>query len=185
MDIEPGFTTVCWDIETTHLKADFGYCLCASVKPLGHPPITARIDDSPGYKSEPWNDKHVVCKIRDILNNADMLISWNGRRFDWKFLQTRLMMHGETPLQPALHIDVYYQSRYKLLLASNRLDHVDRFLHGDSEKTSLHGQIWQKAACGDRGSLDYVVEHCEKDVGVLERVFYDLKPFIKQIYRSG
>ena len=51
------------------------------------------------------------------------------------------------------------------------------------EKTRLDPMEWVQAATGHKPAIDYVVEHCEKDVMVLEEVFTRLAPFIHVIYK--
>jgi hypothetical protein len=47
---------VAFDIETTSLKADIGFVLCAVVKPLDDEPIILRLDDLRGDSGKPWDD---------------------------------------------------------------------------------------------------------------------------------
>jgi len=52
------------------------------------------------------NDDMEVCKaIREVLEDADAVVTHNGTRFDWKYLQTRLLINGLKPLPKIPHID--------------------------------------------------------------------------------
>lgn len=178
------FRVAVFDIEATHLKADFGFMLCAAVKIIGGPLYTFRIDDYAGYKREPWNDRRLVLDVRDFLEAQDLLVSYNGKRFDVPFLQSRLAFWREDLMEPKLHVDMLYTVRHKLLLHSGSLESAQAFFGYKNGKTTLMGDIWVKASHGHRASLEYVVDHCERDVLVLERLFLKLKPFLRGIWKG-
>src|SRR5580692_1415980 len=80
-----------WDIEATNLDADMGIMLCSSVKDLGGKVITFRLDQSPGYKREPWNDKWLAVQTRELLSKYMVILGWNHVGYDLPFLNTRLI----------------------------------------------------------------------------------------------
>ena len=55
---------------------------------------------------------------------------------------------------------------------------VAETLFGESEKTRVIGPIWTRALMGDKEAWKYIIEHCQMDVVVLERVFEELKGFV-------
>ena len=171
-----------FDLECSNLNADFGILLCGAVKEMGvDTPHVFRIDKSPGYKKQPWNDAWLAQQLRDLLSGFDMLFGWNSSRFDWPFLNTRLVKHGIPALPKKLHKDALYTSRYKLRLHSNRLASVQEFFDTPTSKSSIDGNLWTKALTGDRESMDYIVDHCERDVVVLEQIIAKLVPLMSEI----
>jgi len=44
-------------------------------------------------------------EIYKVLSEADAVVTHNGKRFDWKFLQTRLIKHKLKPMSKTPHID--------------------------------------------------------------------------------
>lgn len=168
---------IAWDLETTNLNADFGYLLCFGYKVLGEKKShVISIDDFPEFKKDPTNDYFLVKKASEILMEADGYVTWYGSRFDFPYLQTRLLGHG-LPILPTTipHIDGWWIARKKMKLHSNRLASVTAFL-GQEDKTPLSGPIWVKAAAGHRDSIKYIKEHCYQDVQVLEQVYERIKP---------
>lgn len=166
---------ILWDIEATNLKASFGYVLCVAWKKLGQKTVNVRsVADYATYKKDPTNDKQLLKDVRDVLSDAGAWVTWYGQGFDQKFVNSRLTLHGMSPLPPVPHIDGWRIAREKLLLHSNRLASVSSFL-GIEEKTALSGPIWVKASAGDKKSLDYVVRHCKQDVVVLEQAYERIK----------
>lgn len=172
---------VLFDIESTNLKADFGYMLCFGWKNLGDKKTNCvSIDQSTEFHKDPTNDKYVTKIAYDVLSKADMIISWNGIRFDVPFINTRMLVHMPGTYLPSIpHFDGLPISRHYLRLHSNRLASVAMFL-GTANKTPLDGPTWTRASAGHKPSLRYVVEHCRRDVEVLEQVYMRLRPFAQK-----
>lgn len=175
----------CWDLECTHLRANFGYVLCGAVKELGQEPRLFRIDQYPHWKKggrHLCDDSRLVHDIADALEEYDVWVTYFGKGFDVKFLRTRLLLNEQPPLVTKKHIDLYFQARGKLLLHSNRLAVVSEVLPKVKHaKTKLEPKFWMWAGCGDGEALDYVVEHCLADVEVLEETYWQLAPFIERV----
>ena len=168
-------TFAMFDIETTNLDASIGMILCACVKTMGGETYTA-VSRMP--KGGFMDDHEVVVQIRDWLEAYDYVCTYYGTGFDIPYLNTRLMVHGERPINRIRHVDLYYTAKFQLKLHSNRLAVVAETLLGDSDKTRVLGPVWTRAAQGDPKAMEYIVEHCQIDVEVLERVFNHMRGFI-------
>lgn len=179
------------DLETSNLNADYGVILCGVFKPYKGKAQVLRIDETKTYKDKPWDDGQLVKDILrhisgngDKKNAIDILVTYNGVMFDAPFLTSRAML-TDVNLRENLqfkHIDLYWIARKKLKLHDAKLDTVARFLKCKMSKTHIDGDSWTRAMTGDKKSLDYIVDHCIKDVQVLEEVYEHMKPFIKQIW---
>jgi|GEM_PF-3161644 len=170
---------VAFDIETTNLKADIGFVLCAVVKPLGEDPVVLRLDELRGDSGKPWDDGRLVATLVDILASAHLAYGWNIRRFDIRFLRTRRLLLGQsqTPRMVAT-IDLLQVAR-RFAFHSNRqavwMESLSRY-----QKTEVIGVEWVRAMTGDREAMDYVVQHCLADVMGLEEIYRHLAPYIAQ-----
>ena len=165
------------DIEATNLAANFGYILCIAWKWDGENDVHyLSIDDSPDFDKDPTNDKALVTAFAKEAEKADIAVFHYGERFDWPFINTRLLYHNLPPLPNVKMIDTWRIAKYRLRLNSNRLASVSELL-GVAEKTPLSGPIWIKAMAGNKKAIAYVVEHCVQDVRVLEQVYQRISPF--------
>jgi len=170
-----------FDIEATNLDADFGRLLCACIRDIEtHETTTFSCTDYKSYKKEPWDDSQLCRDIRDHLETYDIIVTWYGKMYDVKYLQSRLLIHDCRELTKIKHIDLYFQSRGKLRLASNRLASVSKLL-GIEGKTPLIPGTWVKATAGCANAMSEVVLHCQKDVEVLEGVYMKLKKFVERV----
>jgi uncharacterized protein YprB with RNaseH-like and TPR domain len=174
-----------FDLETTNLKANFGRILCASVADMFGNVRTFRIDESPWKRERRRDDIALAVGLRDYLEQFDVLVGWYSKMFDIPYLNTRLLIGNERPLRSdMMHFDPIWKAKKgSMALHSARLDAVAKTFRLDVQKTGLDPEIWNDAADGEREAMDYVVEHCEKDVLVLRQAFHILKPLAKIIHR--
>ena len=179
------------DIETTGLWADFGYVLCAVIKDMetGHRDIL-RLDEMPSYKSKKarenpqlWRriDRELLQKIYKKYEEYDIIVHYNGRNFDIKFLNTRLIKNNLPILPDMKQLDIFQIAKHRLRLRSKRLDALKEFLEIDEEEKGHKWEYWQMAANGVKAGFDFVVAHCERDVERLSQVAKRMKAQINYI----
>ena len=82
------------------------------------------------------------------------------------------------------HRDTYYMARRLLAISSRRLANVCNHLFGETNKTRIDSRHWILALQGDKDALDYIVDHCRKDVIDLQRVYQRLEVYTKDTDRS-
>ena len=172
------------DIETSHLKADFGTLLCIGHKLLDekktHVPT---IIDFPG--SNPIDDENITKEAHRVLMDSDVLVSYFGKGFDIKFLQAKFLEHGLPMIPNIPHVDLFYTVKSNLALSRKSLANVAWFLNLDNEKTPVDGKIWKMAMIGDKKAIKYVQEHCKSDVLILEEAYLKLRPLVRLHPRVG
>jgi uncharacterized protein YprB with RNaseH-like and TPR domain len=171
-----------FDLEMSNLNADYGMILCAVIKEYNQEPVVIRCDDMPSFAKCPWSDTQLARRIRDELEKFDIIVSWNGVRFDIPFLNARLMQARAVPMKRVKHIDLLYQARFKFKLSSNSLANVQEFLRLKHQKTAIQGNNWTKAMRGNRAAMDYIVKHCILDVRVLEETYDKMKGLVNVIH---
>lgn len=173
-----------FDFETTDLKANFGRILAFSVADQFGKITTLRADDPRMMGRNRRDDSLIAAAARDILEQFDLIVSWNGKRFDVRFLNGRLLLGDERPLRgDIMHVDGLPISRHYFAWHSHRLEAVQKTLRLKNSKTGLDPDIWEAAKDFEKWALDYVVEHCEADVLVLRDVFWRYRRVIKVVHR--
>jgi len=177
------------DLECTALKSDQGFLLCGGIKELGGKAKVVGLHTAGFENGRLHIDKKLALALREAIEAYDGLITWNGIMFDVPFLNDRLTLAGENPLEKRFHVDIMYQARMgKSALTSSRLDWVSKALGVASRKTALDLNTWKEAEAealahfaNGRKNYDYIVEHCEKDLLVTEQVYERLKNRVQQI----
>lgn len=167
-----------FDIESTNLNANYGYILCVAWKHLGDEKVHClSIDQFPGFREDPTNDAALVGAVANQLAQSDIVCGWYSSRFDWPFIQSRLLTHDLPTMPPIAHIDLWRTAKYQMKLNSNRLASVSEFL-GLEEKTPIRSREWIRAMAGHRKAIEYVVAHCKQDIVVLEQAYLKMRPLM-------
>lgn len=168
---------LCFDLESTNLSASFGTILCIGYKFVGDakPQVVSILD---GRRHSMLDDKRVVSEFVKVWEQADMVISWYGDRFDIPMIRTKMLQHGLPPLMPKPSLDLWKGVRYRFKLHSNRLEAWQKYLGLPTAKTPIDFKSWLQAAHGDKKAMAEVVHHCKKDVDVLEEAFIRIRPWL-------
>ena len=182
-------SSCCFDIETSSLNANFGIVLCAVVKGSDRKkPHVFRGDLFPSWQAGMRSDdRELVSAIVAQLDQYDVLVAHNGARFDIPFLRTRMAKWNIGIFPSKKLVDPVQLCRNKLRMSSNGLASIASLL-GAGEKTVVDGNMWIRASLdGDTESMDYIVEHCKRDVDILERVADSVKQYssVFNTYGSG
>lgn len=180
-----------FDLETSSLEGGFGRIHCASFVDLDSDEVITYRRDRLKYKGKKKSDDgKLAVAIRNYLEDADIIVSWNGIMFDVPMLNARLMHAGERGLlvgekYASTHLDLMYYARPPVARpGSSKLERVQQFLKLDEEKTPLTPETWADASAGSKEAMNSIVEHCEQDVRVLKEVFLRLAPFVKKVQFS-
>lgn len=179
-----------FDIETTNLYADSGIILCMSHKPYlasKKTVRTIRADRFESWKTGKSDNREVVENIMKELREYDILVAHNGQYFDKAFLNTSCLKYGMLPeLRLKKFIDPVLIARKHLRLHNNTLNALIAHLDIPEKKTPVAFEHWVKAGLdSNTKSMDYIVEHCEKDVIALEAVYDETRKLVKRIDDGG
>jgi len=125
------------------------------------------------------DDKRIVKSLRDMLDEADIVVAHNGDKFDIRKIQTRFLFHN-MPFPSAYEsFDTLKVCRREFGITYNKLDYVCSFL-GLKGKMSTGGQeLWNSCRLGNVQSLLKMSRYCDNDVRILESLFKRLIPYIR------
>ena len=164
------------------LRASITSIACGAWKVLGTETVhCVHAWDFPTWDTDVNDDRGVCETLYGVIEQADCVITHNGKRFDWKFLQTRLRFHDLPPLPPIHHVDTCQEAKKHLFVLNNRLNTVARFLT-EKEKMEHEGwDLWVSVHGRKPDAMQRMSAYCKQDVVVLEEVFQSLKPLIKTL----
>ncbi len=131
------------------------------------------------------NYREFLLEVHRILSSADTWVTYFGKGFDLKMLNSYFLEAGLEPLPPIQHVDLYFTVRNNLLLHSHRLENVARFLGCPYEKTDILPRTWRAAFAGEREAVEYIRDHCLRDVQILAWIYPKLRPFVRLHPRVG
>lgn len=133
------------------------------------------------------NDDSAICKrALEVFKDADAVVTFNGKRFDEKFIQTRLGIHGLDFMCKVPHIDLCKVTAANMFLLNNRLKTVAKFLLNDKKLDHDGWPLWVKTHGGVNRVRDVRAEalmskYNLKDVNLMVPLFKRLRPLIKNI----
>lgn len=183
---EQSGTIVFYDLEATGLKGDYNSILCVSIKPYGKQAVTYSIE-------KPGRDKVVAKQASELLEKADCWVTYYGKGFDFKMINTRLLRWGLPPLNSKPHIDMYYTLKYHLNTSRRSQAHLLDWLQVKSDKDekpymgniakkmSVSAEEWNNVLAQPKKSMKVMVRRCESDCAGLEALYRRTKHLIKDI----
>lgn len=138
------------------------------------------------YRQRPVMFSSVHCDGKDsmvafahaLLDEADVVIHYNGKRFDVPHLNREFVEAGMTPPSPFQQIDLFQVVKRRFRFPSNKLDYVSRTL-GLKGKVRHEGhELWVKCMAGDAKAWRTMQRYNKQDVMLLEELYDVLLPWI-------
>ena len=137
------------------------------------------------------DDKKVVTALRDLLDEADVVITQNGKKFDVPFLKGRLAAHKLAPFHKFKHYDTR-QMGQQLGLPSTSLAYMSELFCPELKKSSHSSfpgeSLWTEFMAGNKKSQAEMKRYNCQDVRATEAVFDAIAPFFSiefSVYHDG
>lgn len=180
-----------WDIETRPLQAyrwrlydqspvtlpmliEPGGVICFAARWVGEPKSAIR-----AYSYHYDGHEEMVRAAYDLLDEADALLSWNGKGFDTKKMSTEFVRFGLTPPSPVREIDMLLDVRRRFGFESNKLEFVAQALLGKGKISHEGFGLWLKCLAGDDKAWNRMLRYNRQDVHLLIELYYRLLPWLE------
>jgi len=122
--------------------------------------------------------------IRDLYDEADIVVTYNGNSFDNKHLNAAWAANDIPRPSPCISIDLYRVVRQNFKFPSNKLDYVASVLVGDHKVANTGHQLWRDCLDADvtpetrRRAWNLMARYCRKDVDLLVPLHEKLTPWL-------
>ena len=164
------------------LKASINSVICFGHKIYGEKETKCiNAWDFKNWNRDVNDDYEVVKKAQEILKDADAIVTHNGKRFDLKFLQTRLAIHGLPALPKITHIDTCSVLKSNLYLFNNRLNTAGKILASEEKLENGGWELCVDVSKRIPKAMKTMTDYCKQDVVVLEKLYKKLLPFVSSI----
>ena len=91
------------------------------------------------------DDLTLVANLAQAINESDVIVGFNSKKFDLKVLKTRMLLWGLPPLQPKKHIDIMQQAKQHFRFPSNSMDNICKYLGYSVLKQNTGGfTLWRR-----------------------------------------
>lgn len=159
---------------------DEWHVMAWAAKWLGDPPAKVRYLD----KRKQPDDKGILQSLWYLLDEADILITQNGKNFDSPKINARFLIHGMPPPSPYKHLDTYQIARSAFKLTSNKLEYMTDKLCTKYKKLPHKRfpgfSLWSECLKGNIKAWDEMKKYNIHDVLSTEELYLKLRAWAPQ-----
>jgi hypothetical protein len=167
------------NVAINQIKSDW-HVLSWSAKWLGSPESEVMYADQ-RHEKNMEDDKKILKKLWDLLDESDVVITQNGISFDQKKLNARFIMHGFNPPSSYRHIDTLRIAKKHFAFSSNKLEYLTKKLCTKYKKLShakFSGfELWKECLAGNMDAWNEMEIYNKHDVLSLEELYTKLSPW--------
>lgn len=124
----------------------------------------------------------MLVALHRVLDEADVVIHYNGKRFDIPWITGEFIVNGLVPVSPYQQIDLYQQLKSKARFFSGKLDYAARRLLDDSKVSHTGFKLWRDCLIGDedekRKAWALMKKYAIKDTALLFPIYDQIKGWI-------
>lgn len=154
------------------------HVLSWSAKWLDDPPSKVMYQDQRNAKNV-TNDKKILESIRDLLDQADQVVTQNGIKFDSKKLNARFLFHEIKSPSSYRHRDTLRMAKKYFNLTSYKLEYMtDKFCKKYKKlkhKKFPGHELWKECLKGNKEAWDEMKKYNIHDVLATEELYNVLK----------
>ncbi len=126
-------------------------------------------------------DASILPGIWKLMDDADVVIYHNGRKFDKKKLYSKFVEHRMPPPSKFLDVDTYRVAKDVFGWSYNRLDELGKKF-GIGSKIKMHFDDWKQCLTNNKSAGEYLenmLTYCKNDIApLLEDVYLTMLPYI-------
>lgn len=176
-----GYVWTLWnnDLGLNQIKSDW-HLLSWSAKWLGDPPSKVMYMDQRNVKNIE-DDTKLLKGIWKLLDEADIVITQNGKKFDEKKLNARFILNGFQPPSSYKHIDTKQIASKKFGFTSKRLEYMTDKLctkyKKQKHKKFAGFEMWTECLNGNLKAWKEMERYNKYDVLSLEELYLKMQPW--------
>ena len=136
--------------------------------------------DNRGHK-DVRNDQGLMLGLWGVLNEADIVVAQNGKKFDIKKINARFIQLGFSPPAAYRVIDTLLEARKTFGFTSNKLAHLSSCLttNKKSEHKSFPGfSLWTECLKDNPKAWNEMKKYNIRDVVATEELYLKLRPWM-------
>ena len=130
------------------------------------------------------DDKKMLKGIWKLLDEADVIVTQNGKKFDIKKLNARFIINGMLPPSSFKHIDTKQIASRNFAFTSNKLEYMAEKLNL-KQKKSKHKkfsgfELWRQCLLNNIDAWNEMEHYNKQDVFTLEELYLKLRGWDNQ-----
>lgn len=149
-----------------------GYTLCWAAKWHGK----REVFFSSVHETTP---EKMIKQAHKLLDEADVVCHYNGRKFDIPTLQAEFLLYGLDPPSQFKQLDLLKTARGQFRFPSNKLDYISQQLGLGTKTKHMGMEMWRDCMDGCDKAWKVMKRYNIQDVRLLEKLYKTLLPWIK------
>lgn len=132
-------------------------------------------------KAHVRKDRKLMKGIRDLLNEADIIVAQNGKKFDVRKINARLITHGFAPPKPYRVVDTMLEASKYFAFTSQKLKYTSGILGvpPKDEHTEFPGfKLWAECVNDNPRAWKVMERYNKQDILSTEHVYKRIRPWI-------
>lgn len=131
------------------------------------------------------NDKKLLVAVWKLLDEADIVLTQNGVRFDIKKLNARFVLNGMQPPSSFKNIDTLKIAKKNFAFTSNKLEYMTKQLCTKYKKLTrgkFSGfELWRQCLAGNAAAWKEMEKYNKNDILSLEELYGKLQAWDNSI----
>lgn len=168
------------DIETKPLKSwhwglfkqfiglnqivEHGGLLCFAVKTIGE-------EETEFYSEWDLGTDRLIREAYRVIEESDVLVTYNGDRFDIKRLNSYFIEQGLPKPPPYKSVDLFKENKKNFAFPSGKLDYMAGQIVNDHKTPHQGFQLWLDCMDGDPEAQALMEEYNRQDVLLTENIY--------------
>jgi uncharacterized protein YprB with RNaseH-like and TPR domain len=130
------------------------------------------------------DDRKILRDLWKLLDEADIVITQNGKNFDTPKLNARFIEHGMKPPSPYKHLDTYQIARNAAKFTSNKLEYLTEKLCTKYKKLKHEKfpgfALWAECLKGNMAAWNEMRRYNKHDVLATEELYMKIRAWAPQ-----
>ena len=133
----------------------------------------------PGGASD---DKELLIWLRELLDEADIVVGQNVQKFDMRKIRARMIYHGLKPFREPEIVDTMLMAREVGAFTSNKLEYLSTLTDEQKSKHSKYPgfALWLGILANDPGAWKECRVYNKQDVISTEKLYLLLRPWARK-----
>lgn len=132
--------------------------------------------------ADPRDDKQLLDELWELLNEADIVVAQNGKKFDLRKIKARFVMLGYRPFSPVRVIDTMLEARAAFAFTSSKLEWMSDKL--TTAKKLKHEkfpgfELWKECLSGNVAAWNEMRKYNIQDIKATEELYLVIRPWIQ------
>lgn len=127
------------------------------------------------------DDRPLLDSLWALLDEADIVVTQNGIKFDKRKIYARFLQHGFKPPSPFVMADTYVIAKRLFGFTSNKLEHMTDKVNRKYKKLKHEKfagfELWKECMAGNQSAWREMEKYNKYDVLALEELYVKMRPW--------